>query len=142
MIVSFVHAYTGAGARVRLQPQQRSTHLSKRTILFLSIAAILLFIVGGVSFGVSAGSIASCAGTGATTISQDCAAQGGTPALIGFALLGLGGICSLIAFIGGLIKTAQIGAWVWFVLILLFTPLATLIYGIAGPETRQMAAPY
>jgi hypothetical protein len=62
--------------------------------------------------------------------------------LIGTALLGLGGLCSLLAFIFGLIKTAQLGAWVWFVLILLFTPLATLIYGIVGPDKPQAQAAY
>ena len=114
--------------------------MSKRTILFLSIAAILLFIVGGVAYVVGGAAAVSCAGTGATSISQDCASQGALPVLIGTVLLGLGGLCSLLAFIFGLIKTAQIGAWVWFVLILLFTPLATLIYGIAGPETRAAPA--
>ena len=116
--------------------------MSKRTILILSIAAILLGIVGAIAYGAGVGAVASCAGTGATTVSTDCATQGATPFLIGTGLLILGGICSLIAFIGGLIKTAQIGAWVWFVLILLFTPLATLIYGIAGPETRAAPAAY
>ena len=134
--------HNGAGANVRLQPQQRSTRLSKRTILFLSIAAILLFIVGGVAYVVGGAAAVNCAGTGATTISTDCASQGAVPVLIGTGALILGAICSLIAFIGGLIKTAQIGAWVWFVLILLFTPLATLIYGIVGPDKPQAQAAY
>ena len=116
--------------------------MSKRTILILSIAAILLGIVGAIVYVIGVGAVATCAGTGATSISADCASQGGLSFLIGTGLLILGGICSLIAFIGGLIKTAQIGAWVWFVLILLFTPLATLIYGIAGPETRATPAAY
>jgi hypothetical protein len=116
--------------------------LSKRTILFLSIAAILLGIVAAVAYVVGVGAVVNCTGTGATTISTDCAAQGATPILIGIGVGILAGICSLIAWIGGLIKTAQIGAWVWFVLILLFTPLATLIYGFAGPETRAAPAAY
>jgi hypothetical protein len=116
--------------------------LSKRTILFLSIAAILLGIVAAVAYGVGLGAVVNCSGTGATTISTDCAAQGATPILIGIGVGILAGICSLIAWIGGLIKTAQIGRWGWFVVILLFSPLATLIYGIAGPETRAMAAAY
>ncbi len=116
--------------------------MSKRTILFLSIAAILLFIVGGVAYVVGGTAAVSCAGSGATTISTDCASQGALPVLIGTALLGLGGLCSLLAFIFGLIKTAQLGAWVWFVLILLFTPLATLIYGIVGPDKPQAQAAY
>ena len=66
---------------------------------------------------------------------------GGDAGSIGTGLLS-GGICSLIAWIGGLIKTAQISAWVWFVLILLFTPLATLIYGIVGPDKPQAQAAY
>jgi hypothetical protein len=114
--------------------------LSKRTILFLSIAAILVGIVGLVVFIVGIGTAANCAGAGATTISQDCATQAGAPTLIAFALFGLYGLLSLITLIGGLIKTAQIGAWGWFVAILLLTPLASLIYGIAGPETRAAPA--
>ena len=116
--------------------------MSKRTILFLSIAAILLGIVAAVAYVVGLGAVVNCAGTGATTVSTDCAAQGATPILIGIGVGILAGICSLIAWIGGLIKSAQTQAWVWFVLILLFTPLATLIYGIVGPDKPQAQAAY
>ena len=116
--------------------------MSKRTILILSIAAILLGIVAAVAYGVGIGAAANCAGAGATTISADCVSQGATPVLIGIGVGLLAGICSFIAWIGGLIKTAQTQAWVWFVLILLFTPLATLIYGIVGPDKPQAQAAY
>ena len=116
--------------------------MSKRTILILSIAAILLGIVGAVAYGVGAGAVASCAGTGATTISTDCASQGGLPILIGTGLLIVGGILGLIAWIGALIKTATIGAWGWFVAVLLLSGLGALIYAIAGPETRAAPAAY
>lgn len=116
--------------------------MSKRAILILSIAAIVLGIVAAIPYAIGIGSVATCAGAGATTVSTDCATQGAGAILIGVVIGILAGICSLIAWIGGLIKTAQIGAWVWFVLILLFTPLATLIYGFAGPETRAAAPAY
>jgi hypothetical protein len=116
--------------------------LSKRTILILSIAAILLGIVGAVAYVVGGAAVASCAGTGATTISTDCASQGGLPILIGTGLLIVGGILGLIAWIGALIKTATIGAWGWFVAVLILSGLGTLIYAIAGPETRAAPAAY
>jgi hypothetical protein len=114
--------------------------LSKRTILFLSIAAILLGIVGAIAYGIGVGAAASCAGAGATTVSADCAAQGATPILIGTGVLILAGILGLIGWIGGLIKTAQISAWGWFVAVLILGSLGALIYGIAGPETRAAPA--
>jgi hypothetical protein len=114
--------------------------LSKRTILFLSLGAILLGIVGAIAYGVGAGAVASCAGAGATTISTDCASQGGLPILIGTGILILAGILGLIGWIGGLIKTAQIGAWGWFVAVLILGSLGALIYGIGGPETRAAPA--
>jgi hypothetical protein len=127
---------------VRLQPQQRSTRLSKRTILFLSLAAILLGIVAVVIYVVGAVNVANCAGTGATSISTDCAAQGGLEFLIGAGLAVVAGICGFIGWIGALIKTAQIGRWGWFVAVLLLSGLGALIYGIAGPETRAAPAAY
>jgi hypothetical protein len=114
--------------------------LSKRTILFLSLGAILLGIVGGVIYGVGVAAVASCAGTGATTITTECAGQGGTSFLIGAGVLLLAGILGLIGWIGGLIKTATIGAWGWFVVVLILGTLGALIYGIAGPETRATPA--
>jgi hypothetical protein len=116
--------------------------LSKRTILFLSLAAILLGIVAVVAYAIGLGAAASCAGAGATTISTDCVAQGATPVLIGIGVGILAGILGLIGWIGGLIKTATIGAWGWFVAVLILGSLGALIYGIAGPETRAAPAAY
>lgn len=116
--------------------------MSKRTILFLSLGAILLGIVGAVVFAVGIGAAANCAGPGATTITQECLAQGTTPTYIAFALFGLAALLGLIGWIGGLIKTATIGAWGWFVAVLILGSLGALIYGIAGPETRAAPAAY
>jgi hypothetical protein len=37
----------------------------------------------------------------------------------------------------GLIRTAQLGRWGWFVAVLLISPLGSLLYGLAGPTQRK-----
>src|SRR5262249_8607303 len=131
-------AYTGVGAPARLQPQQRSTRLSKRTILYLMLGAIILVILG-VVLGVLAVGGATTDASGAVT---GASASSGIFGLSARACYGMGSIVALIAWIGALIKTAQIGRWGWFVAVLLLSGLGTLIYGIAGPEAPATAAAY
>ncbi|GEM_PF-1249384 len=102
----------------------------KRAILFLSIGAIVAFIVGIV-----------LAGAGATqaSASSGSAGAGTLLALIGLILYFLGGLMAFVAWIMGIIATARIGRWGWFVLVLLISPLGSLIYGIAGPTERAVA---
>ncbi|HZC79588.1 MAG TPA: hypothetical protein VE258_17660 [Ktedonobacterales bacterium] len=107
--------------------------MSKRTIVILSIGAILLYIGGFVAIGAGA---ASCVGTGSTaTTAANCTAGAGALGL-GTILIVVGSILALIAWIFGLIKSAQASAWGWFVLVLLISPLGSLIYGLAGPDSR------
>lgn len=107
--------------------------MNKRTIAILSIVAIVLFIIGVVVAG-AAGASAAVACQNSTDTSCANGAAGGFG--IGLLLYGLGGIAALIAWIMGLIKTAQIGRWGWFVAVLLISPLGSLIYGLAGPTER------
>ncbi len=100
----------------------------KRATLILSIVAILLFIVGVVLAGSAA---ASCT-TAADQAGCSASAAGGLG--IGALLYGLGALCSAVAWILGIIKTATLKRWGWFVLVLLLSPLGSLIYGAAGPD--------
>ena len=108
-------------------------------LFVLSIAAIVSVIVDFVL--VIAGGLLVTGG--ATTVDSTAAANAsptaGILALIGFLFIGLYGLLSIIAWIGGLSKTAQTGAWGWFVAVLLLTPLTTLLYGIIGPDQPQPA---
>jgi hypothetical protein len=108
---------------------ERTGTMSKRTILFLSIGAIIVGIVGWV---ILLGAAASCTATSSTAATCGTGAAGG--ALASTLLLLVAAILTFVAWLLGIIKTARIGKWGWFVLVLLISPLGSLIYGIAGPE--------
>ncbi len=65
------------------------------------------------------------------------------PALViaGAAVAVIGSILALIAWIGALIRTAQLGRWGWFVCLLVLSGITMLVYIFAGPTTpaRQPA---
>ncbi len=69
---------------------------------------------------------AASAGNAAATTSL------GASALFGDLLLIIGGILSLVAWIGTLIATAKQGRWGWFVCTIIFSYITELIYLIAG----------
>ncbi len=101
----------------------------KRTTLILSIVAIVLFIAGFALFGSAA---AGCTTTAAGQASCSSGAAGS--AGIGVLLYSLGGIAAFVAWVLGIIKTATLKRWGWFVVVLLLGTLGTLIYGAAGPD--------
>ena len=105
--------------------------MSKRTILFLSIGAIVIGIVGWV---VLLGAAASCTPATSSTTTATCSSGAAGGALIATLLLVVAGILTFVSWLLGLIKTARIGKWGWFILVLLISPLGSLIYGAAGPE--------
>ncbi|HEX6480470.1 MAG TPA: hypothetical protein VF043_16660 [Ktedonobacteraceae bacterium] len=61
----------------------------------------------------------------------------GNPALLAISIIlyVIGGIINLVAWVGALVKTAQLGRWGWFICLLLFSGITMLIYIFAGPET-------
>lgn len=61
----------------------------------------------------------------------------GNPILFfaGVAVGALGSILSLIAWIGALVRTAQLGRWGWFVCLIVLSGITMLIYIFAGPTT-------
>lgn len=115
----------------------RRIGVSKRTILFLSIGAIIFYIIGVVlTTAAATAAAAGCANATTTAAASSCAGGAVGGAGIGLLLYVVGAILTLIAWIGGLIKTAKASAWGWFVLVLLLSPLGSLIYGAAGPEVQ------
>ncbi len=52
----------------------------------------------------------------------------------------IGAILAIVAWIGALIKTARLGEWVWFILLLILggTGIMMLVYIFAGPTQPKM----
>ena len=65
----------------------------------------------------------------------------GNPALfvVSIILYVIGGIINFIAWIGALVKTAQLGRWGWFICLLLLSGITMLVYIFAGPETPAVS---
>lgn len=101
----------------------------KRATLILSILAIVLFIAGFALIGSAA---AGCTAT--ATGQASCSSSAAGSAALGGILNLVGGIAWFVAWLLGIIKTATIKRWGWFVLVLLLSPLGSLIYGAAGPD--------
>ncbi len=57
-----------------------------------------------------------------------------TLSLVGIGVAFIGGIFNLVAWIGALVRSARMQTWVWFIVVLLFSSLATLIYALAAPS--------
>ncbi|HEX8036833.1 MAG TPA: hypothetical protein VF510_23445 [Ktedonobacterales bacterium] len=101
----------------------------KRATLILSILAIVLFIAG-TALIVSAASGCTATATGQASCSAGAAGTAGLGGLLNL----VGGIATAVAWILGIIKTATLKRWGWFVVVLLLSPLGSLIYGAAGPD--------
>lgn len=113
--------------------------MQRSTTRNLYLIGLVLGIIGAVLYFVAAAQSLSADGT--VNVSSGSA----TLALVGVVALIVGGVFSLIAWIGALIKTAQLGQWLWFVLVLLLggTVIMMLVYIFAGPtkpaNSGQMA---
>jgi hypothetical protein len=117
----------------------------KLSVLILSILAAVGIIVGFIMFTSFAGAAAAhCTQYhGDQTALQQCVSQyaqqnGAASAGIGVLLMVAGSICGFVAWVLGLIKTATISRWGWFVAVFLLPVLGSLIYGAAGPDQRAM----
>lgn len=111
--------------------------MNKANIRNLSLVGLVGAIVGFILF--TAGAVGGTTATDGTTTTLTSV---GNPTLvtIGTIILGLTGIASLVAWIFGLIRTAQLQRWGWFVAVLLLGSLGALIYGLAGPEISPAQA--
>ncbi len=98
----------------------------------LYLLGILFGIVAGVLFALGAqGSTFATSGNTTTVTSV------GNPTLVAIAgiLAAIAGLLGLIAWIGALVRTAQLGRWGWFVCLLVLSGITMLIYIFAGPKT-------
>ena len=98
----------------------------------LYLLAILGFIVGFVLTIVGA-SQTTTAADGTATVSS----TGALIALVALVIYAIAGILAFVAWIGALIKTAQLQRWGWFVCLIIFSGITMLIYIFAGPETSK-----
>jgi magnesium-transporting ATPase (P-type) len=60
--------------------------------------------------------------------------------VVGIVIISLGSLAVTVAWIGALIRTAQLGEWTWFVLLLVFQGITLLVYVIAGPDQLRQTA--
>jgi hypothetical protein len=67
-------------------------------------------------------------------------ATGSTPAVILLSglLISIGFLLGIIAWIGALVRTARLQQWGWFIVLLLLSGLAMLVYIFAGSETQTV----
>jgi MFS family permease len=121
---------------VRQHREKGRLILSKSLTRTLYLLSILGFIIGIVLTVVTAGQT-STAADGTPTLSSTGAALG----LVGIVLYIIAGILAFVAWIGALIKTAQLQRWGWFVCLIIFSGITMLIYIFAGPETAKEQVP-
>ena len=111
--------------------------MNKPTIAILSIAAIVLNVIAFIGYGPAfATQLRFCQSSATNSNLLGCLTSAGSAVDIGFVLYLGGVIAAVIAWIMGLIKTAQIGRWGWFAAVLLLPVLGSLLYGLVGPTTR------
>jgi hypothetical protein len=104
-----------------------------RKLTLISIGAAILGVILLIVTLATGGKTTSQLADGTTMVTVTSV----NGALLAVSILFLvgGGIVNFVAWIGALIKTAQIRSWGWFVLVFLLNPLGLLIYSFAGPET-------
>jgi hypothetical protein len=112
--------------------------VNKRTIALLSLAALVLLLTAFVGFGPAfATQLRSCQSATNNPYATNCISSASGAVVIGFVLYVAGALAAVVAWILGLITTAQLGRWGWFVAVLLLSPLGSLLYGLAGPTQRK-----
>jgi len=116
--------------------------MERKTSRNLYLIGLVLEIVGIILFTIGTGAAIATANSDGTV-----SAAGGTSfsilSLISILLLVVGGILAFVAWIGALVKTARLGQWLWFILLIVFSGITLLVYIFAGPtqpaNSGQMA---
>ncbi len=119
--------------------------MRKKTILWLTLTAIALAIIGFVALIPSVGAAASqCTQEQINTNTCSLRLSGGQAvgAVIGGILWLVSAILWFVAWIGALIRSAKMHTWVWFVIVLIFNGLGTFIYALFGPRDQPAGAMY
>jgi len=112
--------------------------VNKRTITLLSLAAIVLLLSAFIGFGPAfATQLRACQSATNNPYATNCLSSASGAVVIGFVLYLAGALAALVAWIMGLITTARLRRWGWFVAVLLISPLGSLLYGLAGPAQRK-----
>src|SRR5579862_233153 len=109
--------------------------MNKRTIAILSVAGILLEAIAYLRFGPQVAT--QLFGCQQALYGPTCVRGTSTEVAIGIVLYLAGALAILAAFLFGLVKTAQLRRWGWFVAVLLLSPLGSLLYGLLGPTERK-----
>jgi len=107
----------------------------KDTIAILSLAAIVLAVIAYVGYGPAVATQLSGCRSSLYGPPAACALYPDSAGTLGIALYLGGALAALAAWILGLVRTAHIKHWGWFVAVLLTPPLGTLLYGLVGPTT-------
>lgn len=123
--------------------------MRKKTVLILWIIGFVIALIGA---GMFVPAIVAAANhcTPNAFGGQNCSLPTSDPltviGLLGVVVIIIGGLVSTIAWIGALIRSAKMQTWGWFVVVLLFHALGTLIYALAGPPEQPAmigaGAPY
>ena len=107
----------------------RIFYLSGLAVAVVGVALLLLSLANGVTTTTNA--------YGGTTTTPNNTAL----FVVGIVIICLGSLAVTVAWIGALIRTAQLGEWVWFVLLLVLQGITLLVYVIAGPDQLRQTAP-
>ncbi len=119
-------------------PGKGWTIVIKFTVAILSALAIALLIIAFVGFGPAfATQLHACQTSLYTSDQFRCLTAGGQAATSGYVLYLGGAVAALLAWALGLITTAVHGRWGWFLVILLFSPLGSLLYGLFGASVSS-----
>src|SRR5262245_46406813 len=102
--------------------------MSKSLSRLLYLISILIAAVG--SFALARGYL----GAGLAPIGEAVLVHPGS-AVVGLILCGLAGLIALVAWIGALVRMAQLHRWGWFVFLLIFSGITMLFYIFFGPKT-------
>lgn len=117
--------------------------MERKTSRNLYLSAIVLAIIATIVI-VAASVVAAGNASPDGTLSDSAAATFGILTIVATIIYIVAGILAFISWVGALIKTARLGQWVWFILVLLLggTGIMMLIYIFAGPtEPKAVVAP-
>ncbi len=101
--------------------------ISSRVILILSASALLV-LGGGISLTI--GALAICSSAGGSLSSSGCGQAIFATTLVTSLSVLIGGIAAFTTWILGLVRTATLRQWGWFIAILFLTPIAPLAYSL------------
>jgi len=111
--------------------------MNKGFIVLLILIAIILNVIAFVGFGPAFSTyLRSCQSSISSSYPTSCSTTASSAVVIGFVLYLSGVIAAIIAWIVGLITTARIKRWGWFVAVLILPVLGSLLYGLIGPATK------